>query len=318
VLSFSTDDVAPQDRFEYWREVRSKTLFGVTIELPHEFRAGFNAQFSAAQVGGAIVSTVRGMPYVISRTAGDIARMEGNSLNMNRQIRGLGVLDTGGDRMQGVGQGDIIFSHSDMPFTATPTKNEKFDYRMLRIPLEGDIVLGANLDNLLATTSSQLTRFSRPISALFNAVTDPKRQLADPATDITHIARLFMLERGRLKLGLSETRAALRAGLYHMACEILERDLDDFELSPGIVARELGVSLRQLHLLFEPSGRSFSRTLLDLRLAHAFRLFETQPHLSITEVAHACGLDNQATFYRGFRQAFGMTPGEKKWLIRDR
>ena len=318
MLSFSTDDIAPQHRFEHWREVRGKSVFGATMELPREHRAGFSARFSAVQVGGATVSTVHGTPYVISRTPADIARMEGNSLNMNRQVSGLGILDTGAGRLQRVGDGDIIFSHSDMPFTATPKRNENFDYRMLRIPLEGDIVLGANVDNLLATTSTQLTRFSRPISALFNAVTDTGRQLPDPAATVTHIARLFLLERGRLKLGLSETRAALRAGLYHAACEILARDLDDFELSPSGVARELGVSLRQLHLLFEPSGRSFARTLMDVRLANAFRLFETQPRLSITEVAHASGLDNQATFYRGFRQTFGMTPGDKKWLVRNR
>ncbi|MDB5526972.1 MAG: AraC family transcriptional regulator [Devosia sp.] len=96
----------------------------------------------------------------------------------------------------------------------------------------------------------------------------------------------------------------------------MARDLPRYGLSPGSVANELGVSLRQLHLLFEPSGRSFSRTLTDLRMVQAFRLFETEPRLSIIEVAHSYGIDSLATFYRAFRNAFGMTPGDKQALVR--
>lgn len=318
MLSFSTDDIAPQDRFEHWREVRGKSLFGATIELPREQRAGFRARFEAIEVGGALVSMVTGSPYTMSRTKADIARMAGNSLNLNRQVRGLGVLDVGNEHAQRLGDGEIAFTHSDVPFRAIPTRGGSFDYQILRIPLRGDVVLDANVENLMAITSSQLTQFSRPISALFNAVTNPSRRPADPAAAVTHIARLFMLERGRLKLGLSETRAALRAGLYHAACEILARDLSRHDLSPNHVASELGISLRQLHLLFEPSGRSFSRTLADIRLEHAFRLFETQPALSIIDVAEASGIESQATFYRGFRRAFDMTPGDKQWLARHK
>jgi AraC-like DNA-binding protein len=318
VLSFSTDDIAPGDRFEHWREVRSKSLFGVTIELEHERRASFAGRFSAGQIGGATVTNMQASPYTISRTKADIARMPGNSITMNRQVRGQGVLDVGREITQKVGEGDIIFGHSDMPFTATPQRHEGFDYRMLRIPLEGDIVLGANVENLLATTSAQMRFFSRPISALFNALTSARPQLDDPASTVTHIAWLFLLERGRLKLGLSESRAALRAGLYHAAREVLARDLHRYELSPSGVAGELGVSLRQLHVLFEPSGRSFSRTLADMRIARAFYLFEAQPRLSIAEVAHACGMESQATFYRAFRNSFEMTPGDRQALVRGK
>ena len=41
MLSFSTDDIRPQDRFDHWCEVRGKSLLGVTIELELEKRASF-------------------------------------------------------------------------------------------------------------------------------------------------------------------------------------------------------------------------------------------------------------------------------------
>ncbi len=316
MFSFTTDDIAPADRFEHWREVRSKSLFGVTIELDRKRRASFAGRFSAVEVGGATVSHMQASPYILRRTKADIARMTSNSLCMLRQVSGVGTMDIGNGTMQRVGDGEMVFSHSDMPYTCYPERDDGFDYRMLRIPLNDDIALDANLDNLLATTSRQTGIFGRPISALFNALTSPAPVLADSAKAVTHLAWLFLLARGRLKLGLSESRTALRSGLFHAACEILARDLHKFELAPARVANELGISLRQLHVLFEPSGRSFSRTLADLRIAQAFNLLETEPWLSITDVAHACGIDSQATFYRAFRSAFDMTPGDKQALVR--
>jgi AraC-like DNA-binding protein len=318
MLSFSTDDIAAADRFEHWREVRGKALFGVTMELPRERWPRFSGRFCAEEVGGATVSSMQASPYTIRRTNADIARAPGNSLSVTRQVSGLGVLDTGDDVISRVGDGDTIFSHSDMPFTAIPRREEAFDYRMLLIPLRDEIALDAKLDNMLATTSVRPSPFSRPIMALFNVLTSRGYRLDNPATAVTNIARLILLDRDRLKLGLSETRAALRSGLFHAAIQILSRDLHRPELSPARTAGELGVSLRQLHLLFEPSGRSFSQTLTDMRMAQACGLFETQPWLSITEIAHTCGMDSQATFYRAFRKMYGMTPGDKQALGRGR
>ena len=38
VYKWSTDQVDPKDRFDYWREVRAKGLFGATAELEREQR----------------------------------------------------------------------------------------------------------------------------------------------------------------------------------------------------------------------------------------------------------------------------------------
>jgi len=53
MIRFSTDDIPPEDRFDQWREVRGKSLFGVTIELPPDRRHTFKGSFRAQAVGGA-------------------------------------------------------------------------------------------------------------------------------------------------------------------------------------------------------------------------------------------------------------------------
>jgi AraC-like DNA-binding protein len=126
-----------------------------------------------------------------------------------------------------------------------------------------------------------------------------------------------MLERGRLPPGMPECRAALRAGFFHAAHEILTRDHHLPNLSPGAVARELGISLRQIHVLFEPTGLSFSRTLTAIRIRSACRLLETMPARSITDIAFACGFDSLATVYRAFRDSSGMTPTDMRSLYRN-
>ena len=78
------------------------------------------------------------------------------------------------------------------------------------------------------------------------------------------------------------------------------------------MARELGISLRQVHVLFEPTGQSFARTLTAMRLADASRMLVAQPARSVTDIAYRCGFDSIATFYRAFRAAYGMTPNDAR------
>lgn len=314
MISFSTDDLRPQDRFDHWCEVRGKSLFGVTIELEREKRASFQGLFSAVAIGNAVLAEMTASSYRVGRTPADIARIPGNSLNIGFQIRGPGWMDTGRNGVHLVREGDLTVNHSDEPFVATPERTDGFHFRTLKIPLTADIVLGARAPRLLPETLKRGERLTRLISATFTALAQRREQIADPAGDIVHIARLAMIARGRLASGLPESRAALRAGFLHAAHEIMTRDLHRPDLTPAAIAAELAISLRQIHVLFEPTGFSFARTLTAMRLKEARRWLETMPEHSVANIAYACGFDSIATFYRVFRSAFGMTPGDVRAL----
>lgn len=73
---------------------------------------------------------------------------------------------------------------------------------------------------------------------------------------------------------------------------------------------ELGISVRQLHVVFECAELTFTRTLAMMRIAEAQRLLVKAPALPITEVAYACGFESLATFYRFFKSICGVAPGE--------
>ena len=307
MLSFSTDDLRPQDRFDHWCEVRGKSLFGVTIELEREKRDSFQGRFSATPIGDAVLAEMTASSYRVSRTPADIARVSSDSLSIGLQIRGPGWMKIKGDRVHLVREGDVTISHSNMMFAGTPERSDGFDFRTLKIPLTNDLALGARTHDLFPEPLMQGARLTRLIKSMLSALEHDPFQASG---EIESIARLALIARGRLAQGSPEGRAALRAGFLHAAREIMIRDLHRPDLSSATVAAELAISLRQVHVLFEPTGLSFARTLTAMRLKEARRLLGLTPARQVADIAYACGFDSIATFYRVFRSAYGMTPGD--------
>lgn len=314
MLTFSTDDLRPHERFDYWCEVRARNLFGVTISLKQEERQHFRGQFSARSAGRAILSQMQASPYKVSRTTSDISRASSDSLCIYQQTGGASWFNTktGGEFV--VRAGEFAISHSDLPYLTRPITAHGFDLRVLKIPLAGRAAPASPSYNLAPTLLRDDPRLTLLISASFAAlVADTTRNPdADCNVAVGHLAQLALLARGSVLAGSAESRAALRFGYLQAARDILARDMHDPKLSPDYVAIALGISVRQLHILFEPTGTSFSRTLMAMRLAHARRLLQSAPALAVTDVAMACGFDSLSTFYRVFRAAYGMTPRDIK------
>ena len=311
MLSFSTDDLRPQDRFDHWCEVRGKSLFGVTIELEREKRDSFQGRFSATPIGDAVLAEMTASSYRVSRTPADIARVSSDSLSIGLQIRGPGWMKIKGDRVHLVREGDVTISHSNMMFAGTPERSDGFDFRTLKIPLTNDLALGARTHDLFPEPLMQGARLTRLIKATLSALEHDPFQASG---EIESIARLALIARGRLAQGSPEGRAALRAGFLHAAREIMIRDLHRPDLTSASVAAELAISLRQVHVLFEPTGLSFTRSLTAMRLKEARRLLGITPARQVADIAYACGFDSIATFYRVFRSAYGMTPGDVRMI----
>lgn len=290
--------------------MRGKNLFGVTIELAPDRRQTFQGSFQARAIAGAIVSEMRASAYRVNRTEADIARIAGDSLCIGLQVRGSGLLYTGGDRVHAVGGGDITINHSDLPYAGIPDGEEDFHFRMLKIPVDYEVMLGQTAYDLFAARYADNAAFSRPFRALFDALNGDHGRLIDPSRDVTHITRLAMTARGRLSPAMPEVRAALRTGLCYAARDIMMRKKSRQNLTPAAVAKELGISLRQLHVVFEGAELSFSRTLSSMRIEEAKRLLLESPALPITQIAFGCGFDSLATFYRVFAATYGGTPGD--------
>ena len=78
------------------------------------------------------------------------------------------------------------------------------------------------------------------------------------------------------------------------------------------MAAAAGVSVRQLHLLFEPTGESFARYVQRRRLEEVAGGARRPGGAgrTVAEIAFAWGFADLTTFYRAFRRAYGAAPGE--------
>lgn len=310
MLTFSTDDLPAKDRFDHWVDVRGKHLFGVTIELEKDKRPGFEGRFSALSIGGATLAEMHASSYRVSRTRADIARLAGDSLCIFEQVRGPGWMDIGRDRVHAVANSTFVISHSDMPYAAIPTRSDGFHFRALKIPLAGRDLLSERARDLEPVPLVAGLRLTKLTAAAFASLVAHGSEMADAEVAVAHAAQLALLARGRMAPGSPESRAALQFGQFQAARQILAQNLGRPDLSPGLVAERLGVSVRQIHLLFEPSGESFARTLTALRLAEAHKHLRSDAARPVADIAFACGFESLATFYRVFRRAYGLAPGD--------
>lgn len=306
-----TDEVEPHDRFDFWREVRAKGLFGVTAELEREQRAGFYGEFSLSQVGNGALVELKASSYAVERSQADIGDAPGDSICVYQQLGGGGWF--GGMRSSdfAIANGGFATSYTDLPYCTRPLGDSGFHLRILKIPVSG-----------LATQDKRMRELAPKVfndPALAPLLDACFADLGEPAADdgssgavplVQALGHLALIERGIVRPGSRRGQAALRTARLSLARRLIARHLQDPDLAPTRVADLLGVSVRHLHMLFEVADRSFSQTVTEARLKRSRRLMREAPERLIADIAAACGFESLATYYRVFNAAYGMAPGD--------
>lgn len=82
-----------------------------------------------------------------------------------------------------------------------------------------------------------------------------------------------------------------------------------YQLQRDDYAALMGVDRNRFaSIIKEFTGDNLSSYLNDLRLKHSVTLFRTHPEMSINEVAEASAIPSMSTFYRVFKNKYGMSP----------
>ena len=127
---------------------------------------------------------------------------------------------------------------------------------------------------------------------------------------LQNLCGLVALACGASDEGRSSGRDSLRAARLEAVKRHIEQHLAEPGLTPASTAAALGISLRHLHLLFEPTGTSFAQYVARRRL-HQCRAALTSPTgavRSVADIAFGWGFNSLATFYRAFEREFGLPP----------
>ena len=104
--------------------------------------------------------------------------------------------------------------------------------------------------------------------------------------------------------------SSVRIALFHRICQTIEAELGDPELNLTKVAKQQGISPRNMHKLFELGNQSFGQYLRVRRLERCRAALGSplQAHLSISEICFNWGFNDAAHFSRAFREQYGTTP----------
>ena len=98
--------------------------------------------------------------------------------------------------------------------------------------------------------------------------------------------------------------------LWQAAQVLINRDIQDGDLSPARLAKQLNVSVRQLHRIFEDHDDSVCRFILRSRLQRCASDLQStsESRSSITSIAYKWGFSDSAHFSRSFKKQYGVSP----------
>lgn len=309
---WTTDQIEPTHRFDHWREVRARGLFGVTAELEPEQRPQFSGEFSLRKIGAASLIELRASPYQVKRTAADIAHAPGASLCIYQQLGGGGGFCVNGSGEFTLRHGNFATSHSDLPYRTVPLAADGFHMRILKVPAAGLLAPNADLHAFFPKPFCSQPSLTPLLESCFSDLTEADDG-GDPAMSaplVEALAQLALIERGLVGPASRAAQGAIRIGRLSLARRLIKRHLSSAALSPAFVAGLLGISVRHLYALFEATGISFSQTVTAQRIGESRRLLKEAPGRSISQIAFACGFESLATFYRAFQAAHGASPGD--------
>jgi AraC-like DNA-binding protein len=308
-VHFSTDDLPPRDREQYWLDVITKEVVKLTFnDQPdpttfrgqvdthsagrftlYEFQTSHRAEYGQ-------VRTHTSDRYALCRVLSEEVYVAAPTRARPKEVR--------------LSPGDIGLSPCEWP--ALVTKKGEVHGRGIVIP-------GAVLSPLLASgrvTAPVGVPAGSPLGSLLGTAFDAavaqvpllSPELGDAV--LQNLCGLVALACGASEEGRSSAQEPLRAARLEMAKRYIDQHLSEPGLSPASTAAALRISVRQLHLLFEPIGISFTQFVTQRRLLQC-RTTLTSPagaSRSVADIAFGWGFNSLATFYRAFEREFGLSP----------
>jgi AraC-like DNA-binding protein len=310
-IRFSTDDLPPRDRVRFWCDYFAKQAHSITpSEIPDPDI--FRAEASGLVAGEFALLDIKSGLERVQRTAADVARDKTEAFFIRRfSCPTIWRVASSGVPVDLIHEpGDVCVSSTEWRFDAESKGLASFD--MLVIPQ-------AAFSPLLA--GGRLARPFRlpgvsPLGSLLGAAMDAAKAqtplLAEELGEavLRNLCSLVALACSASEVGTEQGRDSLRSAQLAAVKRHVDLHLADPSLTPASTAAALGISSRQLHRLFEPSGSTFARYVLRQRLLQCRDTIAgaTGTGRSVVDIAFGWGFNSMATFYRAFVSEFGGPP----------
>jgi len=313
---FSTMDVHPRDRFDYWHDVACKNIAGHSSKPAS--RQAFEAQIESGSIADMGLILFENSPMTVTRTARHIAQSESDSIFVCQQVRGSVALEQSGRQIT-LQAGDLTLIDPLLPYFARFSGVSKLlvlkvprpDLRarvgetreMVAIPISG-------CDPRFGSTSSFVAMLPR----IDGSITCAAEEMAkDQALDVIAWSLL-----NAAALPKSRVSAARSIALLNVRTAI-ETRLCNPALDPQTVAEAAGISVRYANALLAEQSTSITRLIRTRRLMRCQVALEDplQAHRTIGDIAYGWGFSDMTHFGRSFKAMYGVSPQYYRSLHRS-
>jgi AraC-like DNA-binding protein len=301
VAPWSTRGIAPARQFATWREAVSETH--LAWDLPARRQPAFQARIRPRTLGPVSLIECACDPCHGRRGPVEIARSDEACYGILHVVRGHELVRQGG-REARLEAGDLTLWDSTRPIDFS------IDGPLHKITLLlPQSLLDAAVPRAYDRVATVLPARSGCGALLASHLRALAREREDmPSGSLPHLlAATLDLLASAIGPDAPDRSAHQRTLLTRIRAFILER-LHEPELDPAQVAAAHGMSVRQLHRVFEATGGTVERWIWRQRLARCHRELLDPAAGSISRIAFRWGFSDAAHFSRAFKQAFGLSP----------
>jgi AraC-like DNA-binding protein len=304
---FSTDEVHPRDRFDYWHSVACRTM--VAHDSVPTCRQSFHAQVRGGALAEVGLVQFHADGFQFSRGA---RHADSEDLLICRQISGRMTLEQCGREIV-LDPGSFMLLDPRVPYSGALSPSASL--LVLRVPrhlLESRL---GRAPQVMSVAVEPLPGEAALTSSLLAMLPDVAEGLAKGAPE--ELVREQMLDLVALSVGKAMGQARTRVSSARAVVLMKIRTAIDARLAdPGLDARSVaqaaGVSLRYANAALSDEGTSIGRLIQARRLARCRRALEdpAQAHRTVSEIAYGWGFSDMTHFGRRFKVAFGRLPSE--------
>jgi len=270
--------------------------------------APFTARVSRLTVGPLLHMHYQEItPCRVRRGAREIARYPRQACSIYREASAGAWFERAGQEFT-TKTGDIVIADLDLPFQ-TRSLAQAYSHDVWLVPkLALTPYLPASGRPMLQRLAAE-PGTARLLGAYLDVLGQEAASMSPATLDrvTDNLCRLIGVACG---MAAGEQVDAVREARLAQAKRYVESHLADPHLSPAGVAAALGISLRSLHIAFEPTGSSVARYILQRRLQECRSMLLNDRKRSITDIAFAWGFNTLSGFYRAFQAAYGASPGD--------
>lgn len=304
ITHYSTEPVAPKERFAYWNDIISSLHCVADSELGQEER--FDAQLAIHSVGCIRVSEIHSSALSYNRNAKNLNDAPSDSYLFSYLSEGKGNLEQGGRRVA-QNAGEMVLYDT--------ARNFKYDfpgdYRMIvmNVPRKQLLCRLPEAERMTAMKFSSSSMMGSLLSSMIlNSVDLVVPDNLSAAAKVSSSFIDILAAALECEFGDSKGLGSRHSDLLAKAKNHMLANIDDPELDMESISSMLGASSRTLSRLFAAEGTTAMQWLWQERLSKSYTALTEGRARLVAEVAVSNGFSNFSHFSRAFKKQYGVPP----------